>query len=112
MKSSDAEIYLDTCALGYAASVQGGDTAADVERWNGAKAALYDAGVRLAAARGSLDAAERSELTALRRLRDGIIGLRGEVAAGKTATGEPVDRALVVETLDAMLSTTKETPTP
>lgn len=42
-------------------------------------------------------------LEALRRFRDGVVALRGEVVAGTTDTGEPVDRAVVVETIDALL---------
>lgn len=102
-----AEIYLDTCALGYAAAVQAGDrrivTTAQFDDWNCTKAALHDAGVRLAAALGNLDAAERAELTALRRFREGVVALRGEVATDKTALGELVNRELVVETIDALL---------
>lgn len=106
-----AEIYLDTCALGYAAFTQivqiGRPTAADLERWNGAKAALHESAVQYAAAQGSLDAAERAELAALRRFRDGVVALRTELAAGRDAEGNAIVDAdasyHAVETIDALL---------
>lgn len=103
VSSETAAAYLECCALGYAESVGAGD-AGKLEGWAISKATLHDAGVQLAAALGSLDAAERAELTALRRFRDGVVALRGELAAGKTATGETVDCALAVETIDALLA--------
>lgn len=104
----NAELYLDACALGYAAVVQAGDrrlvTAAQFDDWACTKAALHDAGVRLAAALGNLAAAERAELTALRRLREGVLALRGEMATGE-ADGAPIagPREHAVETIDALL---------
>lgn len=154
----NAETYLETCALGYAAAVQTRsaltcdlccipgataatgrcshgylyrsvvrepaspaaviENAANVERLHhlaGSRAALHDAGVRLAAALGNLDAAERAEFEALRRFRDGVVAMRSEVAVGRTDAGEPLTFELVVETIDALLffaSPAKETPCP
>lgn len=104
----NAEIYLETCALGYAAAVQIGDaavTSEQLDHWAGAKSALHDAGVRLAAALGNLDAAERAELAALRRFREGVEGLRVELAQGYEETGEVIleGREHAIETIDALL---------
>lgn len=104
----NAETYLETCASGYVAAVQAGDvagTAAQFDDWNSTKAALHDAGIRLAAAPGNVDAAERAELTALRRFREGVEGLRVELAQGYEATGEVIlkGREHAIETIDALL---------
>lgn len=119
MIDGESELYLESCALGYAAVVQAADrrlvTTAQFDEWACTKAALHDAGIRLAAARGNLDAAERAELIALRRFRDGVVALRGEITAGGTDLDEPVDRALIAQTIDALLffaSPTKESPCP
>lgn len=54
---------------------------------------------------GNLDAAERAELTALRRFREGVEGLRVELAQGYEATGEVIlkGREHAIETIDALL---------
>lgn len=94
-----AEVYLESCALGYAAAVKVVNrrlvTAAQFDDWACTKATLYDAGVRLAAARGGLDAAERAELEALRRYRDGVRSLREEIRAGLSSV-------LAIETIDVL----------
>lgn len=108
-----ARVYLESCALGYAASVDqlagAGQVvgAAEIDHWNCTKAALHDAGIRIAAALGNLDAAERAELTALRRFREGVVALRGEMATGRAADGDAICDAdasyHVVQTIDALL---------
>ena len=66
---------------------------------------MHAAALAYAGARGSLDAQEQAELLALRRFRDGITGLRCELAAGVTSDdGEPITRELAVETIDALLA--------
>lgn len=97
-----AKIYLEACALGYAASVDQLPkivaAADELDRWAGAKSALHDAGVQLAAALGNLDAAEHAELEALRRFRDGVVALREELARDV-----PESCAIAIETIDALL---------
>lgn len=96
-----ARVYLESCALGYGASVQAGG----IDDYAGAKDALHDAGVRLAAALGNLDAAERAELVALRRFREGVEALRGEMATGQDYEGSSISepREHAIETVDALL---------
>lgn len=96
-----AETYLETCALGYVAVRR--DDPPDVEGWRAWGQTLRESAVRYAAACGDLSAAERAELESLRRIRDGIVSLRGEVVADRTSDGQPMTAALVVETIDAIL---------
>lgn len=98
-----AEAYLDTCALGFAVSVErapadrAARTQEDRVRWATAKAVLRDAAMQYAAALGNLDATERAELEALRRFREGVLALRGELASGERTTPEET-----IETIDAL----------
>lgn len=104
-----AATMLDTSALGYSAAVTGPREASPEvhhELWVGSRAALQRAALEYAAKQGSLDAAERAELIALRRFRDGMIGLRQELATGEAVDvfGKVSDLTThAIETIDAML---------
>lgn len=100
-----AEIMLSTAASGYSAvvSVAAENPEAMREAYRGAVEHLRHAALDYAGSCGNLDAAERAELLALRRFREGVVGLRAELVAGITDMGERVDRKLAIETIDALL---------
>lgn len=104
-----AKIYLETAALGFAAAVNLASDpphAVDVEAHRGAREFLSTTALAYAATAGVPGAAERAELDALRRFRDGVVSLRGELV-GTEPGSDPVanERDHVVETIDALLST-------
>jgi hypothetical protein len=86
------DIQLSTAALGYAHSV---GTEASV----GFGAHLEHMALDFAGRAGSLDAAERAELLALRRFRDGIVSLRAEI----TEHGD-CEHEWIAETIDAFFT--------
>jgi hypothetical protein len=102
----DAEIMLGTAAFGYAAavSVAAAEPESKHDEYSGAVEFLRTTALAYAGALGNLSAGERAEIDALRRFRDGVLALRGEIANGKTAMGEAMDRELAVETIDALLA--------
>jgi len=100
-----ARIELETAALAFAVHVD-----------NGARDYLATCGLKYAAAMGSLDAAERVDLAELRRFREVVVALRGELHTGRTSEGELIGSAskLVVDRIDsalAMCRTTTDSPT-
>lgn len=97
---SKTEIALNTAALGYASVV----SAVAAEAYAGSIEHLRHSALGYAASCGDLNAGERAELTALRRFRDGIVALRGELASGCTDDGRVVDVALAIETIDAFVT--------
>lgn len=103
-----AKIYLETAALGFAAGVQFSSmTAESVADLQGARDFLVTTALALASTMGSLDAKERAELDALRRMREGIMGLRTELAHAMSMSGDAHAGALdeAVDTIDALFST-------
>jgi len=88
-----AKIYLETAAIGFVAALRSDDL-------TGAREFLATTALAYAASAGSLDAAERAELQALRRFRDGVAALRSELARGF----DPEAGALTIETIDALFA--------
>lgn len=94
-----AATYLETAALGYAEQVRSwAGTIASMHRTTppnihpnalesfvGAREFLSTTALSYAGAMGALDAAQQAELRELRRFRDGVVGLRAELAAGDFA---------------------------
>jgi hypothetical protein len=105
-RRQQAEIALSTAAIGYASIVQVAAEQPEAlhEQYIGAVDHLRHVALDYAASCGNLDAAERAELLALRRFRDGVVALRAELATGQ-ADGEPIANAAehAVETIDAFL---------
>lgn len=99
-----AECYLTTAALGFAAQVS--HASGDVEAHRGAREFLVTTALACAAAAGSMDAAERAELDALRRFRDGVVGLRAELTSARQLSGDAHEGALAeaVQTIDALFA--------
>ena len=101
---------LETCALGFAATVRDPDAISDgildahPALLRGSREALRASALAYASSCGNLDAAERAELLTLRRLRAGVDGLRKELDAGLTETGERMDRKIAIVTIDALLA--------
>ena len=106
-------IYLETAALGYAEQVRFSmrcTTPPATEPWGasaiasfrGARELLSTTALSYAGAMGSLDAAQQAELRELRRFRDGVVDLRGEIADVRG----PDHRVLsgVVETINALFT--------
>lgn len=87
------DIQLSTAALCYAADVGEESSIRAGEH-------LEHVALDFAARRGQLDAAEHAELVALRRFRDGIVSLRGEIEerGGETKHGQ------IVETINAFFT--------
>jgi hypothetical protein len=108
-----ARIYLHTAALGFSEQVNYSGSFRDADRptgvfeaYEGASQFLVTTALAYAGALGNLDAAERAELDALRRFRDGVVALRGELATGKTGEGDPIAAPgeHAVEAIDAFLA--------
>jgi len=102
-----AKMYLETAALGFASCVHfsSADPESSFADRQGARDFLVTTALALASTMGALDAKERAELDALRRMREGIAGLRAELVAGVAEMDGPMDRKLAVETIDALFST-------
>lgn len=105
---SEARTYLATAALGYAAAVDAtGDrpTDADLATHRATGEFLETCALQLAVERGVPGAAERAELDALRRFRDGVVALRAEVVelGDVHATGDSVAEH-VERTIDALIA--------
>lgn len=103
-----AEIMLDTAALGYASIVQVAAESPETmhDEYSGSVEHLRHTALSYAASCGNLDAAERAELLALRRFRDGVVSMRGDIVAARRLSGDAHDGALAeaAETIDALLS--------
>jgi hypothetical protein len=103
-----AKIALTTAAIGYAVIVQksANEPESMLEQYLGASEHLRAMALAYAGALGDLAAAERAELAALRRFREGVIALRGEIVAARRLSGDAHDGALAeaAETIDALLT--------
>jgi hypothetical protein len=93
-------VHLGDCPLiGVALPSDCVQCAESMESRRGARIHLETAALCFAANCGNLDAVERAELHALRRLRDGVKALRAEL----TEHGD-VEHAWVAETIDAFFA--------
>lgn len=93
-------MMIESAALNYAACVQASSAEPESmhDAYCGAVEHLHHMALGYAAARGDLAAAERAELLALRRLRDGIVALRQELYDDARSTA-----SMAIETIDALL---------
>lgn len=108
MTTERSVLMIESAALNYSAVVQAGSVEPESmhDAYCGAVEHLHHMALEYAAAQGNLDAGERAELLSLRRFRDGMIALRGEVVQGCEVDGRVIDDIgiHVVGTIDAVLT--------